>query len=133
MGGESCGFVEAEAGGGSGLGLTRVTLNLLEEAIDHAEMKVKVGVEAGAEAMEKAHGSEGGIGWGSGTGLSQGGLKGPEEDVQHGGGGPGPVVEVGSQTLGEGEHKLSHRDVGEDVVHHMGGGLGHVAGPARRT
>ena len=27
----------------------------------------------------------------------------------------GPVVEVGSQTLGEGEHKLSHRDVGEDV------------------
>ncbi len=53
--------------------------------------------------------------------------------MQHGTGGPGPEVEVGSQTLGEGEHKLSHRDVGEDVVHHMGGGLGHGAGPARRT
>jgi hypothetical protein len=65
-----------------------------------------------------------------GQALSQGGLKGPEEDVQHGTGGPGPVVEVGSQTLGEGEHKLSHRYVWEDMVHHMGGGLGHVAGPA---
>ena len=71
--------------------------------------------------------------WSSGARLPQGCLEGPEQDVQHGGSGPGPVVEVGPQTLGNREHKLSHRDVGEDMVHHMGCGLSHAAGSAGRT
>jgi hypothetical protein len=71
--------------------------------------------------------------WSSGARLPQGGLKGPEEDMEHSGSGPGPVVEEGPKTLGDREHKLSYRDVGEDVVGHMGSGLCHAAGPARGT
>ena len=48
--------------------------------------------------------------------------------MQHGGGGLGPVVEVGPQTLGNGEHKLADRDVGEDVVHQVGRRFGHALG-----
>ncbi len=60
-------------------------------------------------------------------------MEGPEQNVQHGGGGFRAVVKELPQPLGDRKHELSHRDVGEDVVHHMGSGLGHVAGPARRT
>ena len=78
--------------------------------------------------MQETHGPYRCRGRRRGAGFLQGGLERPEEDVQHGGGGLGPVVEVGPQTLGNGEDELADRDVGEDVVHHVGGGLGHVAG-----
>ena len=128
LGCETSGLVEADA---SGLGLgVLVRIGPLKDAIHNAKMEMKVGIERRAEAVQKARDPERCGGRSRGRCLSQGGLEGPEKDVQHRGGGPGPVVEVGSQTLGEGEHKLSHRYLWEDMVHHMGGGLGHVAGPA---
>jgi hypothetical protein len=42
---EGRGFVEAEAGGGSGLVLTRIILDLLEEPVDHAQVEMVVGVQ----------------------------------------------------------------------------------------
>ena len=128
LGCETSGLVEADAPP-LGFGVL-VRIGPLKDAIHNAKMEMKVGIERRAEAVKEAGGCERCGGWGRGRCLSQGGLEGPEKDVQHRGGGPGPVVEVGSQTLGEGEHKLSHRYVWEDMVHHMGGGLGHVAGPA---
>jgi hypothetical protein len=53
------GFVEAEAGFWIGRILVRVILDPLEEPINDAQMEMKVGVEAGAEAMEEAHGTHG--------------------------------------------------------------------------
>jgi len=46
--------------------------------------------------------------------------------------GPGPVVKVRPQTLGNGEHELAHRDVGKDVIHQVSRGLGHALGMGRR-
>jgi len=43
------------------------------------------------------------------------------------------VVKERPQALGDRKHELADRDVGEDVVHHVSGGFGHVAGPARGT
>ena len=126
--GEGRGFVEAEVGGGSGWILIRVTLEPFEEPIDHAEVEVKMGIQGGAEAVEEAYGAHGG-GLGSRwTGLPQGGVEGPEENMQHGAGGSGPVMEEGPKTFGHGEDPLAHRHVGEDVVHQVGGGLGHALG-----
>jgi len=137
LGAEAGGFVEVEATGWrialvSGLGI-RIGLDSLEQTIHHAKVLVVVRIERRAETMQEAGGRKRCGRWGSGARLPQGCLEGPEQDVQHGGSGPGPVVEVGPQTLGNREHKLSHWDVGEDMVHHMGGGLGHAAGPARGT
>ena len=57
-------------------------------------------------------------------------MEGPQEDVEDGAGGPRPVVEEGAEALGDGEHPLAHGHVGEDVVHQVGGGLGHALGVA---
>ena len=51
--------------------------------------------------------------------------------LEDGAGGPGPVVEEGPQSFGDGEDELAHRDVGEDVVHQVGRGVGHALGVAR--
>ncbi len=59
--------------------------------------------------MQKADGSEGGNGWGGGTGLPQGGPKGPEQDMEDGRGGTGPVMEEGPEAFGDREHPLAHR------------------------
>ena len=45
-------------------------------------------------------------------------------------GGPGPVVEEGAEALGDREDPLAGRHVGEDMVHQVGGGLGHALGVA---
>jgi len=89
-----------------------------------------MGIETGAEAVQETHGPHRRGLRRSGTGLPQGGLKGPEQDVEDGGGGPGAVVKEGPQTFGNRQHELAHRDVGEDMVHHMGGCLGHAPGSA---
>jgi hypothetical protein len=125
--GESGDFVETEAGFWI---LARITRDLLEEAIDHAEMKMEVGVQGRAEAVQKADGPERCMGWCGGRGLPQGGLEGPEQNVKDGAGGAGPVVEKGSEALGHGEDELAHRDMGKDMVHEVGGGLGHALGVA---
>jgi len=57
-------------------------------------------------------------------------VKGPEQDVQHGAGGPGPVVEEGPKAFGDGEDELTNRHVGEDVIHQVGCRLGHALGVA---
>jgi hypothetical protein len=93
LAGEAVGLVEAEAGGEGGLGLKRVTLNLVEEPIHDAEVVRKVGVEGRAEAIEEAHGAERGLRWCARTGHPQRGLEGPEEDVKNGADGPRPVME----------------------------------------
>jgi hypothetical protein len=137
LGVETGGFVEVEATGWcivlvSGLGI-RIGVDSLEQTVHHAKVEVEMGIEGRAETMQEAgEGSRRGR-WSSGARLPQGCLEGPQNNVQHGGGGLGPVVEVGPETLGNREHKLSHRDVGEDMVGHMGSGLGYAAGPARGT
>jgi hypothetical protein len=122
--------VEAEALSGIGGFRIRVTLNPLEEPIDHAHVVVKVRVQRRAEAMEKAHGPEGGGSWSGGTGLPESGLEGPKENVKDGAGGPRPVMEEGSEALGYGEDPLADGHVGNDMVHQVSRGLGHALGVA---
>jgi hypothetical protein len=87
--------------------LTCVILDLLEEPVHDAEMKMEVGIEAGAETMEEADRPERGVRWCGGAGLPEGGLEGAEEDVEDGAGGPGPVMEEGAQTFGNREDELA--------------------------
>ena len=96
-------------------------------------MKVKVGIEAGAEAVEKAHGSEGGGSWSGGTGLPESGLEGPKENMKDGAGGPRPVMEEGPEAFGYGQNPLAHRHVGNDVVDQVSRGLGHALGGTGRA
>jgi hypothetical protein len=126
LGRESGGFVEAEVVGR--VGGIRFRIDPLKESIDDGQVEVEMGIETGAEPVQETHGPYRGRGRRRGAGFLQGGQQRPEENVKHGAGGPGPVMEVGPQTLGNREHELADRDVGEDVVHHVGGGLGHVAG-----
>jgi hypothetical protein len=129
--GESCGFVETEAGFWmGGRILSRVTLNLLEEPVHDAQVIVVVRIEARAEAMQESDRAPSCGSRSRGTGLPQGGPKGPEQDVEDGAGGVGPVVEEGPETFGHGEDELAHGYVGEDVVHQVGCGLGHALGAA---
>jgi hypothetical protein len=132
--GEGCSFVEAEVGGWfatwvPGLWI-QIGLDPLKEPVHHAQVEMVVWVQRRAETMQEAHGADGGRIWSGGAGLPEGGLKSPEQDVQHGRGGPGPVVQEGPQAFGDREHPLAHGHVREDVIHHVGGGLGHVAGSA---
>ena len=84
LGCESCRFVEKETGMRI---LVPIIWELLEEAIDDDTVEVRI--KRGAEAVQKADGPEGGIGWGCGTGLTEGGPKGPETDMEDGRGGRG--------------------------------------------
>jgi hypothetical protein len=128
--GEGGGFVEAETGFWIGRILIRVILDPMEEPVHDAQMKMEVGIEAGAETMEEADGTERGVGWCGGRGLPQGRLEGPEEDVEDGAGGPGPMMEEGPETFGHGEDPLADGHVGNDVVHQVSRGLGHALGVA---
>jgi len=87
-------------------------------------------IEARAEAMQEADRAHGGRCRSGGAGLPEGGLEGPEEDVKDGAGGPGSVMEEGAEAFGNGEDELAHRHVGNDVVHQVGGRLGHALGAA---
>jgi hypothetical protein len=128
--GESCGFVETEAGFRMHRIQSRGTLNLLEESIHDAQVVVVVGIQAGAEAMEKDDGPKGGGSGSRWTCLSQGRLKAPKQDVENCAGGPGPVVKEGSEAFGDGKHHLTHGHVGKDVVHQVGSCFGHALGAA---
>jgi len=83
--------------------------------------------------MQETHDRHRGRGRCRGIRLSQSGLESPEQDVQDGRGGLRAVVKEGPEALGDREHELADRDVGEHMVHHMGGRLGHVAGSAGGT
>ena len=102
----------------------------MEEPIHDAQMKVEVGIEAGAVTMENADGPERGVRWCGGAGLPQGSVEGPEQDVKAGAAGAGPVTEEGPETFGHGEDPLADGHVGKDVVHQVGCGLGHALGIA---
>lgn len=128
LGRETGGFVEAEATG-CALGV-RIWIELFEDPVHDAEVEVKVGVEERAETMQKAHDPAGGGRRSGGSCLPQGGLESPKQDVEHRASGPGPVVEERPEALGDREDELADGDVGKDVVHQMGGGLGHAAGIA---
>jgi hypothetical protein len=130
LAGEGGGFVETEAGFWMHRIQSRVTLGFLEESVHDDEVVVVVGIEAGAEAVEKADGPEGGCSWSRGAGLPEGGLEGPEQNVEDSAGGPGPVVKEGSEAFGDGKHQLAHRHVGKDVVHQVGSRFGHALGAA---
>jgi len=111
LGSEGRGFVEAEAAGWvNWVGGTRFRIDPLKESIDDGQVKVKVWIEAGAEAMQETHDRHRGRGRRRGTSLSQGGLKGPEQDVQHGGGSLRAVVKEGPQALGDRQHELADRE-----------------------
>ena len=64
LAGEGGGFVEPEAGirAGGVVLVIRAWLDLLEEAVNHDEMKVKVRIQRGTEAVQEAQRSEGGGG-----------------------------------------------------------------------
>jgi len=91
-------------------------------------VEVVVRNEARAEAVQEADRAHGGGSWSRGAGLPEGGLEGPDQEVEDGGSGLGPEVEEGPEAFGDGEHELAHRDVGEDVVHQVGRGLGRALG-----
>jgi hypothetical protein len=91
-------------------------------------MEMKVGVQRRAEAMEKAHGAHGGGLRSRWAGFFEGSRQGPKEDVKDSAGGPGSVMEVGSQALGDGQNPLSHRHVGKDMVHQVRSRFGHALG-----
>jgi hypothetical protein len=133
LGGESGGFVEAEVGFWMGGTRIRVIVDPLKESVHYAQMEMVVRIEAGAEAMKKTDRAHSRGLRSDGTGLPERGLEGSEQDVEDGAGGPGPVVEVGPEAFGHGEHELAHRHVGNDMVHQVGCGLGHALGPARGT
>ena len=128
--GEGGGFVEAKAGFRIRRILIRVILAPLEEPVHDAQMKMEVGIEAGAETMEKADGPERGVRWCGGAGLPQGSPEGPEEDVKDGAGGPGSVMEEGPETFGHGEDPLADGHVGNHVVHQVSRRGGHARGAA---
>jgi hypothetical protein len=59
-GGEGCGFVEAKTGFWVDWMGARIKLDVLEKPVHGEQVEMEVGVETGAEAVEKAGGSEGG-------------------------------------------------------------------------
>ena len=92
--------METEAGVGVvwvGRYLIRIRTDRLEEAVDDEGVVVEVRVQRGAETMQEADGPERGIRWCGGAGLPQRGLESPEQVMEDGRGGPGPVVEEGSE------------------------------------
>ena len=98
------GLVEAEATGWftalvSGLRI-RIGLDPLEEAVHHTEVEMVVGIQRGAEPVQEARDPIRGGGRSRGPCFPQGGLQRPEQDVEDGGGGLGPMVEVGPEALG---------------------------------
>ena len=113
---------------GSAETLIRVMLDPLEELVHNAEVVVEVRIEAGTEAMKEADGPHGGDPWSRWTGLPQRSLKGPEQDMEDGRGGPGSVMEEGPEAFGHGEDELADGYVGKDVVCQVGRGLGHAFG-----
>lgn len=55
--------------------------------IGHVQVAVKVGIEAGAEAVQEGHGAHGGASSSGGKGLGQGCLESSEQNVEDGAGG----------------------------------------------
>jgi len=130
LAGEGGGFVEAEVEFRMGRVLVRIHLDLLEEPVYHTEMKMEVGVQRRAEAVEETDGTERGVGRCGGRGLPQGRMEGPEQDVEDGAGGPGSVMEEGPETFGHGEDPLADGQVGNDMVHQVSRRFGHALGVA---
>jgi hypothetical protein len=130
LGGEGGGFVETEADFRIGGALIGAILDPLEEPVYNTQMEMVVRVQRRAEAMQEADGAHGGGLWSRWTGLPQGGVEGPEENMQHGAGGAGPVMEEGPETFGHGKDPLADGHMGNDVVHQVSRGLGHALGVA---
>ena len=100
--GEGGGFVEAEAGFWIGWVLIRVILDLMEEPIHHAQVKMEPpreppgwGLRLEPKRWRKLTAPNAAVRRCGGTGLPQGSLEGPEQDVKDGAGGAGPVMEEG--------------------------------------
>jgi hypothetical protein len=127
--GEGGGLVEAEAGFWVGRILIGVILDSLEQPVHDAQVEMVVRVQRRAEAVQEADRAHGGGSWSRWTCLPQGGLEGPEQDVEDGAGGPGPVMEEGPKALGDRQDPLAHGDVGEDVIDQVGGGFDHATSP----
>ena len=86
-------------------------------------MVVRVSVKRSAEAVEKADGGELGGPGRSGARAPERGPNCPQEDVEHGAGHHGVVVQERPQALGDGEHPLSCGDVRKDAVGEVSGDL----------
>jgi hypothetical protein len=96
-------------------------------------LEVGEGPERSGDRRRGGRAARGGNGRGGRDGIPERGLKGPEQDVEDGPGGPGPMVEEGPQALRDREHELAHGQVGENVIHQVGGRLGHALGVAGRA
>ncbi len=103
----------------------------LEHPVEDAAVIVQMAIERSTEAVDEAHRPEAGPCRDPGTASAQMGLDHPQEDTQHGGDRLWLPFQVLAQELGDGQHPLSDRQGWEDVIHQMGGGLGHASGIAR--
>ena len=92
-----------------------------------------VAVEITAEAVDKSHGAETGVGRGIATTLPDRGLHGAQEYLEQPADNFGLVAQVPPDPFRHREHPLPERDPGQDMVNHVGGRLDHVADRARRT
>ncbi|HZD05649.1 MAG TPA: hypothetical protein VE173_12050, partial [Longimicrobiales bacterium] len=75
------------------------------------------------ESVQEGDGAELGVRGCAVTGGAEGRADGAQEDPQDGAGDVRVVVEVWAQALGQGQHPLTHGQVGEDVVRGVGGHL----------
>jgi hypothetical protein len=101
-----------------------------EDAVEDDEVEVGMQVQRGAEAVQEADGSELRIGGRIGTGATEGGPGGPEEDAEDGACNIRVVMQEGTQALGEGQHPLANGEVGQDGIGEVGGEIGHAPGVA---
>jgi hypothetical protein len=104
-----------------------------EHAVDDTDVEVEVGVEGRPEPVQERDGADLGSRAGSGTGASERGANGSNEDAQRGTGDGRIVVEEGANPLRDRQHPPTDGQRGQDVVGEMGGGLHHATPVARRT
>jgi hypothetical protein len=113
--------------------LNRPVRSRRQDRLDHAQMKMDVGVERRAKAMDEAHRPDSRSGAVL-TGVAlQRLLDDPDDDVQHRAEGSGLALEDLPQALGHRHDPLTHGQARKDVVDQVRGGLRHPPRGAGRT
>ena len=118
FGAEGARFVKLRAAGRIGL----------EHALDHDAVKMQVGIEQGAKAVDEGDGADAGVRTGTRTALADALLHRREEELQ-GQGLDGWIALQGvAQAFRHRQYPLPHRQTREDVVGQMAGGFDHAPG-----
>ncbi len=95
----------------------------LENAVDDADVKMGVLVQRGAEPMDEGHRAGSRLRSRAGAAAAQVLLDGIEEAAQGAVEGLVVVLEMVAQPFGQGQHPLTHRQAGQDMIGQVGGGL----------